>query len=165
MTLETRRLKMREADKRYRLKHPDRCKAKDKKRYLNNKDSEIARNAKYHRENRRKVNERTRNRRHRITQEWFDAKLAGQDNRCALCGTPFEKTPHIDHNHDCCTPLRSCDNCRRDLLCDDCNLGLGRFKDNIEVLLKAAEYLRRWHGLANQPRIQRDQAESNQSLP
>lgn len=41
----------------------------------------------------------------------------------------------IDHDHE--TGLA------RDWLCDSCNTGLGRFKDNIELLEKAIEYLKK----------------------
>lgn len=156
MLSEKQRLKQREADARYRLNHPEKCKEKDRKRYRDHREAEIKRNALYHRNNRKRVNERTRNRRHRITQEWFDAKLVEQNNRCALCRKLFENTPHLDHDHRCCPPLRSCDKCRRDLLCEDCNLGLGRFKENIKTLKKAIQYVRRHNGLVNQSRVQAD---------
>jgi len=110
--------------------------------YWANKEKEIARNAEYHRNNKDKVNRRVRNRRHGVTQEQYDTKMVEQDNRCAICRKEFEGTPHIDHNHDCCSPLKSCDKCRRGLLCEDCNLGLGRFKDSIIILSNAIQYLK-----------------------
>jgi hypothetical protein len=55
----------------------------------------------------------------------FIAKAKEQDNRCAVCHKEFESTPHIDHNHGCCPKLRSCDKCRRDLLCSPCNVMIG----------------------------------------
>jgi len=135
--------KQKEADRRYRERHPEKCKEKDRRRYLENKETELVRNASYYMRNRDAQRIKHRNRRHQITQEWFDKKLVEQNNCCAICNMPLVDTPHIDHNHKCCPPLRSCDKCRRDLLCKDCNLGLGRFKDNIEVLQKAIQYLQR----------------------
>src|ERR1700731_4789989 len=85
MLTEEQRIRAREADKRYRKNHPEKCKKKDQDRYRNNRESEIERNAKYHRDNREKVAQRNRNRRHGINQEWFDAKAKEQDNRCAVC--------------------------------------------------------------------------------
>lgn len=113
----------------------------NKEWYHAHREEELARNAKYYRDNRVAQAKRHRNTRHGITQQWFDEQLAKQDNKCAICFNPFMKTPHIDHNHECCSKLKSCDNCRRGLLCDDCNLGLGRFKDNISFLSSAIQYL------------------------
>jgi hypothetical protein len=143
MLTEEQRLRAREADKRYRKNHPEKCKQKDKDRYLKNPEAEIARNAKYHRDNREKVAQRNRNRRHSITQEWFEAKVKEQDSRCAICHKEFESTPHIDHNHACCPKLRSCDKCRRDLLCSACNVMIGMSGESETVLQSAIVYVKR----------------------
>jgi Recombination endonuclease VII len=117
---------------------------KYKRYYDKHKDEVLAKNAEYLKDNKEKVNRRVRNRRHGITQEQYDAKIQKQDNRCAVCHKEFEGTPHFDHSHACCPNLRSCDKCRRGLLCEDCNLGLGRFKDSIEVLNNAIQYLKEY---------------------
>lgn len=142
--LELKRQHQKEADRKYRLSHPDRCKQKDKKRYQENKERERARNSSYYMRNRETQRIRHRNNRHKITSEWYDAKMLEQQNQCAVCGKSFEKTPHIDHNHACCPSARSCGKCHRGLLCDDCNLGLGRFKDSIEILSRAIQYLEKY---------------------
>jgi Recombination endonuclease VII len=54
-----------------------------------------------------------------------------QDYKCAICGE--EKRLVVDHDH-ATGDIRA-------LLCDDCNKGLGSFKDNPDNLLKAAYYL------------------------
>lgn len=152
---EEKRMRQREADARYRKNHPEKSKEKSRKRYWADRENQIALNAEYHKRNKTKVNLRVRNRHHRITQEWFDSKLVEQNNRCALCYEEFKKTPHVDHDHRCCPLCRSCDECRRDLLCTDCNLGLGRFKDNIETLERAIQYLRRHNnGLVSKSGVQ-----------
>jgi hypothetical protein len=69
--------------------------------------------------------------------------LTSQENRCAICervlvlgaGTRNKSVANLDHCHK--TGIV------RGWLCSDCNRGLGAFKDNIYVLLKAADYLRR----------------------
>ena len=77
-----------------------------------------------------------------VTPEWYEAKLAEQGGRCAICG----RTPppdgiksasrlHVDHCHKS-TKVR-------DLLCNRCNLGVGYFADDPALLEAAAEYLRR----------------------
>jgi hypothetical protein len=57
-----------------------------------------------------------------------------QNNQCAICKEKFAKTPHVDHCH---TTGKV-----RGLLCWQCNIGIGLLKDNIEVCLAAADYLR-----------------------
>ena len=58
---------------------------------------------------------------------------------CAICGSR-EKT-HIDHDHECCPGRGSCGECVRGTLCSSCNLGLGAFRDDVDKLRKAIEYL------------------------
>ena len=158
---EERRKRQRAADKKYRLNNPEKCKDKDRKRYEENKESELARNKAYYptyyEKNKEKIKTGRRNRLHGIDSTWFDAKMAEQDNKCALCRLPFEKTPHVDHDHTCCNTRWCCGQCKRGLLCVDCNLGLGRLKDNIEVLERAIEYLRSYKNeLVNKPQLQTD---------
>lgn len=75
-----------------------------------------------------------------ITLEDYDAKLAEQDGLCAICGTSDPKGKynifHVDHCHST--------GAVRGLLCADCNLGLGRFKDSRDFLASAMAYLDRW---------------------
>lgn len=53
---------------------------------------------------------------------------------CAICSRAPRARLHIDHNHKTKQ--------YRGLLCDNCNLGLGHFKDSPALLAKAIEYLR-----------------------
>jgi len=70
--------------------------------------------------------------------------LVEEQNGCKICGS---KTPggsgnwHIDHDHNCCPQRESCENCRRGVLCNACNLMLGFAKDNVSTLQKAIQYL------------------------
>jgi recombination endonuclease VII len=122
-------------------------KEKNQRHYEKHREEELARNKQFYRDNKETQRIRHRNNRHHIKQEWFDAKLAEQDNKCALCLKEFVETPHIDHDHKCCKPSTSCEKCRRDLLCKDCNLGLGRFVDDIAVLERAIQYLKHHKGI------------------
>ena len=74
-----------------------------------------------------------------ITAEDYFALLAQQENRCAVCRTEEwggkHGVPHVDHDH--------ATNKVRGLLCDSCNAGLGRFRDNPTALRRAADYLER----------------------
>lgn len=58
-----------------------------------------------------------------------------QDNSCAICKNKFELLA-VDHCH---TTGKN-----RGLLCNNCNNGLGRFKDNIEYLENSIKYLKNY---------------------
>src|SRR6266567_3100716 len=108
--------------------------------YALHKNEESQRGQKYREENRDKESARGIRYQHGVTPEWVKEKSDSQQNKCAICRKPFTKTPHIDHNHECCSTRKTCGECNRGLLCDDCNLGLGRFKDSIVVLSNAIQY-------------------------
>jgi len=74
---------------------------------------------------------------HGIGEAEYQARLAAQEHKCAICGAPPkpEKTFSLDVDHDHST------NEVRGLLCNACNQGLGYFKDNPERLRAAALYL------------------------
>lgn len=72
-----------------------------------------------------------------ITADQFDAVYLKQNGMCAICNKeipPLGKGRHLDHCHKT--------NVIRGILCTHCNFGLGNFKDNIESLSKAMEYLK-----------------------
>jgi len=60
-----------------------------------------------------------------------------QQGRCAICGIHASETPKsqlcVDHDHQTGSV--------RALLCDNCNVGLGRFNDNPDSLRAAAAYI------------------------
>jgi len=71
-----------------------------------------------------------------ITPEFYYEMLKMQNNQCAICSIEMEKTNKrliVDHDHE--TGLI------RGLLCDSCNLGIGKLKDSEELLMKAANYI------------------------
>lgn len=67
----------------------------------------------------------------------YEQKAQEQGNVCAICkGTcKSGKRLAVDHDHETGKI--------RDLLCGNCNGGLGKFQDDPELLIKAAEYLRK----------------------
>lgn len=74
-----------------------------------------------------------------ITQKEYDEQLKKQDYGCALCGSKATfRALAVDHYHSTGKV--------REILCSPCNQGLGLFKDNPELLEKAAEYLRKHSG-------------------
>jgi hypothetical protein len=66
--------------------------------------------------------------------------LANQGGGCAICGTAASKW-HVDHDHACCPSIYTCGKCIRGILCRDCNVGLGNFRDSPELIECALTYL------------------------
>lgn len=77
-----------------------------------------------------------------ISHDRYAAMLADQGGGCAICGgLNGKRRLSIDHDHACCPGERTCGECVRGLLCDACNHGLGKFRDDPVLLRKATEYL------------------------
>ncbi len=69
-----------------------------------------------------------------ITLEDYERIFKAQDGRCKLCGKRSKKRMlDVDHNHETSEV--------RELLCRRCNMGLGYFGDDPNLLLKAALYI------------------------
>jgi hypothetical protein len=75
----------------------------------------------------------------KISIEFWKQKAEAQENKCAICNKECitGKRLAVDHDHET--------GVIRDLLCSNCNQGLGKFQDSPQLLDKAAEYLRK-HG-------------------
>jgi len=74
-----------------------------------------------------------------ITYEKYEEMLKEQEGKCGICGTvenQFGKGMCVDHCHETGTI--------RGLLCTECNLGLGHFKDQTKLLENAKQYLKKW---------------------
>jgi hypothetical protein len=76
-----------------------------------------------------------------ITEDTFHNMYDTQSGRCAICSrkivTASKDTKEVACIDHCHTTGRV-----RGLLCWDCNVGLGKFFDNTEVMLNAVNYLR-----------------------
>lgn len=66
--------------------------------------------------------------------EEIDCMLEKQEHICAICKRSDSRHLSLDHCHVTGKV--------RKFLCDKCNLGLGKFEDNIESLLNAVKYLK-----------------------
>lgn len=71
--------------------------------------------------------------RYGITPEQFNTLYDNQFGKCAICQQTYHATLHIDHDHS--------NGKIRGLLCNNCNRGLGHFKDSPELLANASKYL------------------------
>lgn len=98
-------------------------------------------NNSYQREYRQRNNKAVRKHRlktwYGISLEEFDSLLKAQNHRCAICGASLDggKETHLDHSHK----TQSI----RGILCNNCNTGIGMFKDDPLLLHAAADYLER----------------------
>lgn len=65
-----------------------------------------------------------------------EALLESQHGRCKICGTTDfgNRGPIVDHDH--------VSGKVRGMLCHNCNVGIGLFKDNVLALRIAANYIR-----------------------
>lgn len=72
-----------------------------------------------------------------ITLGDYNIMLERQKHVCAICGSPAtvdQRAFHVDHCHKTGKI--------RGILCNGCNAGLGHFKDDPSVLLRAATYIK-----------------------
>jgi hypothetical protein len=121
----------------YRKRHPERLKVKKKTAYQKLSVEEVKR--------------WTLKREFGMTLEEYQAIHAEQGGVCAICRKPETTRPNPRTIREGTPAARSLavDHCHtsgqiRGLLCASCNNGLGRFKDNPDLLVAAAEYLRSW---------------------
>lgn len=80
---------------------------------------------------------RFKKRKYGLTQEEYVEKLIAQGCKCAICGVelPTEGSfTHLDHSHTT-GKIRA-------FLCTNCNRGLGHFKESVDFLMTAVQYLR-----------------------
>jgi hypothetical protein len=71
------------------------------------------------------------NRRYRVDAAQVAWMILQQGGVCALCGSG--KPEHVDHDH---RTKRV-----RGILCFNCNRGLGKFADDVELMSRAVDYL------------------------
>jgi hypothetical protein len=74
--------------------------------------------------------------RYGLSGEDYNKIYNNQSGRCLGCGrhrSEFKNNLCVDHDHKTGKI--------RGLLCDDCNLSLGRLQDSVETLRKLIEYL------------------------
>jgi hypothetical protein len=155
--------KARERARLYRKNNSEKMKECYKRYYWNNREKELMENAIYRKKNQEQLKKkraykkdwwreyfqkhfakhhlRYRVRKHDLSPHALGLMELQQRSRCAICdGTSGQRRSSgkqyslaIDHDHTT--------GAIRGLLCNMCNHGLGHFKDDAELLRKAADYL------------------------
>lgn len=70
-----------------------------------------------------------------LTRVEYEQMLEQQDGKCAICGAECSTGRRLAVDHDHITGQI------RGLLCSNCNLGIGKFHDSVELLKEAIRYL------------------------
>lgn len=68
-----------------------------------------------------------------MTEREVESMLISQDYKCAICKEGLREGAHFDHDHKM--------GFVRGLLCPNCNMAIGLFKDNPGNCIQAADYL------------------------
>ena len=80
----------------------------------------------------------------RMTNEEYEQRLKNQDYSCAICNSKETKNSYTQHfavDHCHAHEKETGEIKVRGLLCDQCNMGLGAYEDDIERMKKAIKYL------------------------
>lgn len=106
-----------------RAAHPERHRENDRRYYARNK---------------RKVQDYNLKKLYGLTIEQYEAMLVEQGGVCALCRKPPSGRAnggrlHVDHDHETGRVRR--------LLCYHCNNALGHFRDDPDLMRRAADYI------------------------
>lgn len=112
---------------------PEAHRAKSKKNYKQNPDRLKEYGKLWYKKNRERVQIRERERKYGLSQSGFEAILDSQKGSCAICRKTFTGIPHVDHDHVTGKV--------RGLLCTGCNIGIGHFRDDPLIAVRAASYL------------------------
>jgi hypothetical protein len=104
-------------------------------------------NRRNNQKNRMQIRNDNLRRHYGISHADYESMAASQGGVCAICGTqePGQKKRYfcVDHDHETGKV--------RQLLCNDCNVGLARLGEDPERLRRAAEYLERHRAAAIRP--------------
>jgi hypothetical protein len=141
-----------EAKERHRLylrEYNQRPDVKEKNRLARQRPEYVEHHRQYNRAyyQRPEIKAKERTRLYGVTKEQYERMLAEQQGKCSVClrdlvmtrpdpeskATSWRGQPHVDHDHQT--------GCVRQLLCRECNVGLGTFQDDVATLRNAIAYL------------------------
>lgn len=120
--------------KRYYEANKARIAEKNRAYYEANKESLQAKNQEYRRKHKARLYAANQAARYGMSLDELNSLIDAQDNRCAICRTPFTLAKmNIDHCH--------ATGAVRGLLCGGCNRGLAHFHDSQAAMKAAIKYL------------------------
>lgn len=81
-----------------------------------------------------------------ISADQYEQMVKDHNDKCSICGMPETRRNPKNPDEICRLVIDHCHetNIVRGLLCHGCNVALGSFKDNIEILRNAIDYLHYW---------------------
>lgn len=127
---EKNREKRRAYDREYRAANQDRFKKKDREQYAKHREKKLARSRVFFQNNAELMRARKRR------SNGIPEPTRPRPQVCECCGAPPSyRGLHADHCH--------VTNTFRGWLCGKCNRGIGLLGDGLDIVLKAAEYLKR----------------------
>lgn len=128
----------REHAKRSRIKNKDKVQARQKEWRAKNLEYVQTKSKEYYQKGKDRQRNLTLSRQYGISLDEYEEMLVRQSGACAICGSTDSgaagKSFSVDHCHES-GKVRS-------LLCRGCNIGVGHFKDDPELLEAAARYIR-----------------------
>ena len=132
--------KVKAKNKKWRDANKDKERARAKKWQENNKDKATANVVRWKKSNPDKIKNNSLKRRYGVSLGLYNEMLAVQNDLCYICAQPETlkykgkiRLLCVDHNHETGEI--------RKLLCDSCNQGIAKFKENIKYLDEAKSYL------------------------
>jgi hypothetical protein len=150
----------RASNKRYRQAHPDRVTAHIQRWVNANLEKHRAADRAWALKNpESKQNSRLKGR-YGLSLAEYGELFKAQKGLCALCdepmlpGGPRTEKPSVDHDHTCCPvskARKACGKCVRGLIHIRCNTGLGAFKDDMTLLQKGINFLKRYEAKKRGP--------------
>jgi len=115
------------------LKNKDKIKVVKKEYYLKNKEHILAKSKIWALNNKDRIREYQLKRDYNLTLDQYNKMLSDQNNCCKVCDIKMI-SPHVDHCH---TTGKV-----RALLCNNCNTGLGKLKEDTKIMQKLIEYVK-----------------------
>lgn len=141
--------------KEWRARNPEKVREWNRRQYQRKLEQRLEYQKEYrltHQEAVREWNRKETERVKAMRMVLLEEQLAKQGGRCAICGVDKcgGRGWCMDHDARCCTsdkPSYRCGNCEREVLCTQCNVGIGMFHEDPVKMKAAMAYVIKYRGL------------------